>query len=58
MDRAASDGCIIFAPMENLQKIIQEAWSNRDLVKQTNTQDAIRAVIEEVDMGRIRVASP
>ena len=58
LDRAASDGCIIFAPMENLQKIIQEAWSNRDLVKQTNTQDAIRAVIEEVDMGRIRVASP
>ena len=58
LDRAASDGCIIFAPMENLQKIIQEAWSNRDLVKQTNTQDAIRAVIEEVDKGRIRVASP
>ena len=44
--------------MENLQKIIQEAWSNRELVKQTNTQDAIRAVIEEVDKGRIRVASP
>lgn len=58
LGRAASDGCIIFAPMENLQKIIQEAWSNRDLVKQANTQDAIRAVIEEVDKGRIRVASP
>ena len=58
MGRAASDGCIIFAPMENLQKIIQEAWSNRDLVKQANTQDAIRAVIEEVDKGRIRVATP
>ena len=58
MGRAASDGCIIFAPMENLQKIIQEAWSNRDLVKQANTQDAIRAVIEEVDKGRIRVAAP
>ncbi|MFM1857625.1 MAG: hypothetical protein RLZ05_685 [Bacteroidota bacterium] len=58
MGRAASDGCIIFAPMENLQKIIQEAWSNRELVKETNTQDAIRAVIEEVDKGRIRVATP
>ncbi len=58
MDRAASDGCIIFAPMENLQKIIQEAWLNRELVKETNTQDAIRAVIEEVDKGRIRVAAP
>ncbi|MFZ9878198.1 MAG: 2,3,4,5-tetrahydropyridine-2,6-dicarboxylate N-succinyltransferase [Chitinophagaceae bacterium] len=44
--------------MENLQKIIQEAWLNRELVKETNTQDAIRAVIEEVDKGRIRVASP
>jgi len=58
LGRAASDGCIIFAPMENLQKVIQEAWSNRDLVKQANTQDAIRAVIEEVDKGRIRVATP
>ncbi len=58
MARAASEGCIIFAHMENFQKIIQEAWSNRELVKQTNTQDAIRAVIEEVDKGRIRVASP
>ena len=58
LDRAASDGCIIFAPMENLQKIIQEAWLNRELVKETNTQDAIRAVIEEVDKGRIRVATP
>lgn len=58
MGRAASDGCIIFAPMENLQKIIQEAWSNRELVKETNTQDAIRAVIEELDKGRIRVATP
>jgi len=55
---AASEGCIIFAPMESLQKIIQAAWSNRELVKETNTQDAIRAVIEEVDKGRIRVASP
>lgn len=58
LGRAASDGCIIFAPMENLQKIIQEAWSNRELVKETNTQDAIRAVIEELDKGRIRVATP
>ncbi|MEY3559924.1 MAG: hypothetical protein RIS12_357 [Bacteroidota bacterium] len=57
MDRAAWEGCIIFAPMENLQKIIQEAWLNRELVKEANTQDAIRAVIEEVDKGRIRVAS-
>ena len=57
MGRAASDGCIIFAPMENLQKIIQEAWSNRELVKEASTQDAIRTVIEEVDKGRIRVAA-
>ncbi len=44
--------------MENLQKLIQDAWTNRELVKEGSTQEAIRAVIEEVDKGRLRVASP
>ena len=43
--------------MENLQKLIQDAWTNRELVKEGSTQEAIRAVIEEVDKGRLRVAS-
>ena len=43
--------------MENLQKLIQDAWTNRELVKEGSTQETIRAVIEEVDKGRLRVAS-
>ena len=40
------------------QAQIQEAWNNRELLKDTQFTDAIRAVIEEVDKGRLRVASP
>jgi 2,3,4,5-tetrahydropyridine-2-carboxylate N-succinyltransferase len=42
----------------DLQKLIQEAWINRELLKETTYTDAIRAVIEEVDKGRLRVAIP
>jgi 2,3,4,5-tetrahydropyridine-2-carboxylate N-succinyltransferase len=42
----------------SLQAQIQEAWSNRDLLKDTRYSDAVRAVIEEVDKGRLRVAAP
>ena len=44
-------------PME-LQQLITEAWSDRELVKDKAYSDAIRAVIEEVDKGRLRTASP
>ncbi len=37
---------------------IEQAWSNRELLKENNFQDAVRAVIEEVDKGRLRVAEP
>ncbi|MEI9958116.1 MAG: hypothetical protein WDM90_17835 [Ferruginibacter sp.] len=37
---------------------IIEAWNNRELLKDTNYSDAVRAVIEEVDKGRLRTASP
>ena len=40
----------------NLKEQIAEAWQNRDLLKETGSQDAVRAVIEEVDKGRLRVA--
>ena len=33
-------------------------WGNRDLLKEAKYSDAVRAVIEEVDKGRLRVASP
>lgn len=42
----------------SLQVQIQEAWGNRELLKNTEYTDAVRAVIEEVDKGRLRVAAP
>jgi len=35
---------------------INNAWENRDLLKDNNTQETIREIIEEVDKGRLRVA--
>jgi 2,3,4,5-tetrahydropyridine-2-carboxylate N-succinyltransferase len=45
------------AEME-LKQLIVEAWGNRELLKDTKYADAVRGVIEEVDKGRLRVASP
>lgn len=42
----------------DLKSQIVEAWSNRDLLKDKKYTDAVRAVIEEVDKGRLRVAEP
>lgn len=42
----------------SLQAQILEAWGNRELLKDTQYSDAVRAVIEEVDKGRLRVAAP
>ena len=44
--------------MENLKESILAAWSDRELLKQDQYRDAVRTVIEEVDKGRLRVASP
>ncbi len=41
-----------------LQQLITNAWANRELLKDINYNDAVRAVIEEVDKGRLRTASP
>ncbi len=41
-----------------LQNIIEQAWENRDLIKETKTQDAIREVIELLDKGKLRTAEP
>lgn len=41
-----------------LQSLIQEAWNDRSLLKNTEYENAVRTVIEEVDKGRLRVASP
>ncbi len=42
----------------SLQKQIQEAWQNRELLKEPGYTDAVRSVIEQVDKGHLRVASP
>jgi 2,3,4,5-tetrahydropyridine-2-carboxylate N-succinyltransferase len=43
----------------DLKILIEEVWKNRELLKdQKKYTDAIRAVIEETDKGRLRVAEP
>ncbi|OUJ74580.1 2,3,4,5-tetrahydropyridine-2,6-dicarboxylate N-succinyltransferase [Hymenobacter crusticola] len=42
----------------DLQSIIEAAWNDRSLLQQATTTDAIHAVIEELDKGRLRVAQP
>ncbi len=44
--------------MQELQQIIEKAWDNRELLKETATQDAIRKVINLLDVGELRVAEP
>ena len=41
-----------------LKAIIEKAWDNRELLKEETTQQAIRAVIADLDAGIIRVAEP
>ena len=44
--------------MTNLQSTIEQAWENRALLLEETTQKAIRAVIELLDSGTLRVAEP
>lgn len=41
-----------------LKESIQAAWANRELLKEEKYADAVRTIIEEVDRGRLRTASP
>ena len=41
-----------------LQSLILEAWNNRELMKEKKYTDAVKTVIEEVDKGKLRTASP
>ncbi|HPH83851.1 MAG TPA: 2,3,4,5-tetrahydropyridine-2,6-dicarboxylate N-succinyltransferase [Ferruginibacter sp.] len=43
--------------MELKQQIL-DAWANRDLLKDETYSNAVKAVIEEVDKGRLRTAEP
>ena len=41
-----------------MKDLILEAWNDRNLLKDIKYIDAVKAVIEEVDKGRLRTASP
>jgi 2,3,4,5-tetrahydropyridine-2-carboxylate N-succinyltransferase len=41
-----------------LQEIIEQAWTNRELLKERKTEIAIKTIIEELDKGVRRVAEP
>jgi 2,3,4,5-tetrahydropyridine-2-carboxylate N-succinyltransferase len=44
--------------MIELQLIIENAWTNRELLKEESTQNAIRKVVDLLDNGDLRVAEP
>ena len=44
--------------MTELIKIIENAWDQRALLKESQTQEAIREVIDLIDQGRLRCAEP
>ena len=41
-----------------MQSIIESAWENRDLLKESATIKAVETVIEQLDKGLLRVAEP
>lgn len=42
----------------DLEKMIGEAWNNRELLKDETYTDAVRNVIDKIDEGNLRVAEP
>jgi 2,3,4,5-tetrahydropyridine-2-carboxylate N-succinyltransferase len=44
--------------MKEWKSIIEAAWGNRALLKETATQQCIQTIIEEMDKGRLRTAEP
>ncbi|MFI3279604.1 MAG: 2,3,4,5-tetrahydropyridine-2,6-dicarboxylate N-succinyltransferase [Rikenellaceae bacterium] len=43
---------------KELEKIIEEAWANRELLKEESVKETIRQVVELVDKGALRTAEP
>jgi 2,3,4,5-tetrahydropyridine-2-carboxylate N-succinyltransferase len=41
-----------------MKDLIVQAWNRRALLQEKKYSDAVRAVVEELDKGRLRVASP
>jgi 2,3,4,5-tetrahydropyridine-2,6-dicarboxylate N-succinyltransferase len=44
--------------MNDLIRNIEKAWTNRELLTQTDIRESIEFVIEELDKGRLRVSEP
>ena len=44
--------------MEDLKEIIERTWEDRSLLKNDDTKEAIREVVNLLDQGKIRVAEP
>lgn len=44
--------------MQDLKNIIEEAWENRELIKEDKVTNAIREVVDLLDSGTLRVAEP
>ena len=42
--------------IEQQKLIIEQAWNNRELLNDSKTQESIRDVIQELDIGRLRVS--
>ena len=44
--------------MTDLRHTIEQAWENRELLKEARTQETIREVINLIDLGKLRCAQP
>lgn len=44
--------------LQELKETIEKVWDNRDLLKDSLYTDAIRNVVEKLDLGELRVAEP
>ncbi len=44
--------------MNEIREIIESAWDNRELLKEIQTQETIREVINLIDDGKLRCAEP
>lgn len=41
-----------------MKELIEQAWENRELLKDHKVQQVIKDVVEELDKGRLRIAEP
>jgi 2,3,4,5-tetrahydropyridine-2-carboxylate N-succinyltransferase len=44
--------------VHDLKEIIDNAWDNREILKDKDTKIAIKTIIDEIDMGTLRAAEP